>query len=256
MLTRYPDLDDMLDLQYEPIVNENPGALTRQQIDDYNEKGYVGPLPLFVGDELDRVRSLFRDRVDEISHREAFESYHHTRRWLYDVVSHPLTVARLNDLLGPNVICHVSEFINKPPKQEKGGNHHQDASFNPMDARCPIVWLTLDDADVENGCMWFIDGSHKVGLVECDEGHYVVDPSQYGEEHPCEVPAGHCVIISDLLMHSSPANRSETRYRPGFTATYAPAALKPHKNGNRSAILVSGEDQAGHWQAHSAPEGD
>ena len=87
---------------------------------------------------------------------------------LYDVVTYPRTVDHLRDLLGPDVICHTSEYVNKQPGQTSGGSYHQDATFNAVDARCVVVWVAIEDADMENGCMWFIPGSHKGGVVECD----------------------------------------------------------------------------------------
>jgi hypothetical protein len=260
MLTRYPDLDEMLNLQFQPIENDNPKMFTREQIAHYNENGFIKPFKLFEGDELARIAAFFRENEAEMTRcKQKCETYwspHPHLGGAYDLVSHPRTVAYLQDLIGPNVICHISDLINKPPNQDKGGIHHQDSTFNAMDARCPIVWLAVEDADVENGCMWFIHGSHKLGVVECDEEHYIDDPSQHGEDIPCEVPAGHAIFMSDLVMHSSPANRSKDRYRPGFTATYAPAEITPHKQSNRWAVLCSGEDASGEWQAKPRPAGE
>lgn len=254
MLTRYPDLDGVLDLNFQPVINDSPAALTATQIEQFNEQGFIAPFALFDGAELAQIQSLFRERVIEINPLDvAYQSYHHQVRWLYDIIAHPRTMSYLHDLIGDNVICYATQFINKPPQQAKGGNHHQDATFNAVDARCPIVWIAVEDADVKNGCMWFIPGTHKLGVVECDKNHFVIDPLQYGQEQPCQVPAGHCVIMSDLLMHSSPANKTKDRYRPGLTATYAPAEVKPHKDANRWAVVCSGADIYNHWQAHETP---
>jgi non-heme Fe2+,alpha-ketoglutarate-dependent halogenase len=259
MLTRYPTLDSVLNLQFEPIVNDHPRAFTSEQIEQFNEQGFAGPVPLFSGDALDRVRQFFRDNDATMKQMKAdagaFLSFHHLLPGMFDIVTYPRTCAFLQDLLGPNVVCHTSEFVNKPPRQTQGGSHHQDATFNAVDARCVVVWLALEDADVENGCMWFIPGSHKLGVVECNASHHVIDPLQYGREVPCEVRAGHAVFMSDLLMHSSPPNRSQDRYRPGFTATYASAELEPHEQINRWAVQCAGNDVYGYWKPHARPQG-
>jgi non-heme Fe2+,alpha-ketoglutarate-dependent halogenase len=260
MLTRYPHLDAVLKLQFEPVRNEKPAAFTPAQIEHFNERGFAGPVPLFAGDALGRLQKFFRENEAAMKAMGAqagkFLAMHHLLPGLHDIVTWPRTVGYLRDLLGPDVICHTSEFVNKPPQQSKGGSHHQDATFNAVDARCVIVWVAIEDADVENGCMWFIPGSHKRGVVECDASHYVLDPSQYGAEIPCEVPAGHGVFMSDLLMHSSPANRSPNRNRPGFTATYAPASTQPHEQINRWAVRCAGGDPLGYWKPHPRPEGE
>lgn len=252
MLTRYPELEHRFSLQFQPVRNDCPRMFTAAQIRQYNERGYIDPVPLFEGEELRRIQRHFLQEGRDL----ASLSPHVRDAGVYDVVTHSRTAAYLQDLLGGSgVICHVSEFINKPPRQEKAGSHHQDATFNAMDARCAIVWLAIDDADVENGCMWFIPGSHKLGVVACNEKHYVLDPLQYGPEQPCPVKAGHAVFMSDLVMHSSPANRSETRYRPGFTATYAPADIKPYAEAERSAVLCGGTDTHGCWRPRPRPDG-
>jgi len=259
MLTRYPALDKVLDLRFQPVVNEQPRAFTRAQIAEFNEQGFIGPVPLFSGDSLQRFKRFFRENDAKIKklREEAgkFISMHHMLPGLHDIVTWPRTVGCLSDLIGPDVICHTSEYINKPPQQTKGGSHHQDATFNAVDARCVIVWVAIDNADVENGCMWFIPGSHKLGVIECDTNHYVADPLRYGREIPCEVPAGHGVFMSDLLMHSSPANRSQNRYRPAFTASYAPADRQPHEQLNRWAVQCDGGDPLGYWKPHARPAG-
>jgi non-heme Fe2+,alpha-ketoglutarate-dependent halogenase len=259
MLTRWPELDGMLDLQFQPVVNDNPKCFTREQLDHYNEHGYIKPFALFEGDELKRIQKFFANNAAVLEKRKTdagtFISQHHIDRGLYDIVAHPRTVGYLRDLIGDNIVCHVSDFISKPPNQTKGGTHHQDASFNANDARCPIVWIAIEDADVENGCMWFIPGSHKLGIQQCTEGHFVINPEQYGEEIPIEVPAGHAIFMTDLIMHSSPANRSKDRYRPALTATYAPAEIKVYENRNQWAVMCSGEDVHGYWQPHPKPQG-
>jgi len=259
MLTRYPPLDTLLNLQYQAVVNDQPQAFTQAQIDQFNENGFIEPVRLFEGDALKRMQRFFRENDARMKQMKAeaktFISLHHVLPGLYDIVAYPRTVNYLRDLMGNNVVCHTSDFINKPPQQTKGGGHHQDATFNAMNARSFIIWLAVEDADVENGCMWFIPGSHKRGVVQCDTGHYVIDPSQYGQEIPCEVPAGYGVFMSDVLMHSSPPNRSQDRHRPGFTATYAPADVRPYEQLERWATLCSGDDIYGYWKPHARVQG-
>src|SRR5262249_5199970 len=143
-------------------------------------------------------------------------------------VVNPLLVDPLQDLLGPNIVCHVSQYICKDPGDDMKVVWHQDASFNPMDSRCVVVWTAIADAVVENGCMWFIPGSHRLGALEYREpGHEVPDAEAYGPKLPIELKAGQAALFSDLLLHSSPANRSKQMRRGGWTATYASADLVP-----------------------------
>jgi len=259
MLTRYPHLDDVLDLQFYPVQNSDPASFTTAQIEQFNHQGFIDPIPLFENDALADLQAYVRHHEVDLRRMKeeanGFISLHHCVPALYDLVGSGRTVAHLQDLVGPNVICFISDLINKPPGQTQGGSFHQDATFNAVDARSVIVWLAIEDADAENGCMNFIPGSHKGGVVECDTHHYVVNPAQYGSAIPCEVPAGYGVFMSDLLMHSSPPNRSKDRYRPGFTASYISSDVQPYEQINRWAVQCSGTDSCGYWMPHTRPEG-
>lgn len=267
MLNKYRDLEDTLDMSYHPIANGNPQCFTAHQIAEYNERGYIEPISLFQGEELKRIHEYFigegnlpadlsaRFQNGDIVTARSGLSMHNRDAGIYDIVTHPRTVAYLKDLLGENIICHVSRFKSKPPRMVGSGEHHQDATFNAMNARCAIVWLAIEDADVENGCMWFVPGSHKLGVVECDEKHYVINRSKYGQEEPCEVKAGHAIFMNDLVMHSSPANRSQNRFRPALTATYVAAETEPYEDAIGTAILCSGTDIHGYWKPQPRPEG-
>src|SRR5687768_12438155 len=107
MLTRYPKLDSLLDLQFRPVVNDRPRALTRAQIDEFNEQGFIGPVPLLSVHELEHVQRWCRDNdatMQEMRKKATgFISMHHVLPGLYDIVTHPRTVGFLNDLMGPNV---------------------------------------------------------------------------------------------------------------------------------------------------------
>lgn len=120
-----------------------------------------------------------------------------------------------------------SMVIFKNPKVGGEYTPHQDASFLCTE---PIhlagIWLALDDATIENGCLQFIPGSHKCPLarrfVKIDENEKldgdedsllkwtgpVVD---YEEEKFVQVPVkrGSLVLIHGLVVHRSAPNNSE-----------------------------------------------
>ncbi len=251
--TMYSDLD--LDLTFQPVVCENPRRFTREQIAHYNAQGYVTRVPLFEGEVLRQVQDFFERSRKELTTYDMFTSFHHLNPDLYDIVVNRTLTEHLNDLLGPDVVCHVSQYIVKEPGQMRVIPWHQDASFNPMNARCVIVWTAITDATVDNGCMGFIPGSHRLGALDCnlDKGHEVPDAGRYGHKVPMELRAGQAVFFSDLLLHSSQGNRTADRPRAGLTATYASAALVPTLGRKKWAVLCSGQDPHNHWEVHPRP---
>ena len=74
-------------------------------------------------------------------------------------------VQYLAELIGPNVKCMQSMlFVKKSGKP--GQAWHQDEHFIPTrDRSLTGVWIALDDATIENGCLWVIPGSHHAGVL-------------------------------------------------------------------------------------------
>ncbi len=95
---------------------------------------------------------------------------------------------------------------------------HQDSTF--LYTEPPSVtglWFALEDATIENGCLWALPGGHKAGLksrfVRAASGGTcmdVFDPTPWPTDGlvPLEVPAGTLVVLDGMLPHLSRANRS------------------------------------------------
>ncbi|KAJ4974609.1 hypothetical protein NE237_007783 [Protea cynaroides] len=93
---------------------------------------------------------------------------------------------------------------------------HQDNSFLYTDPpSCTGLWLALEDANIVNGCLWAIPGSHKNGLVRRfirdEEGVHFDHPSpayDHKDFVSLEVKAGSLVVIHGDLIHQSFENQS------------------------------------------------
>ena len=111
-----------------------------------------------------------------------------------------------------------SMYIFKQPNIGGEVTCHQDATFlytEPL--RMLGLWFALEDATIENGCLWAIPGGHKHGLksrfVRADGGgtrFEVFDntPWPEGKLQPLEVEKGTLIILHGLLPHLSRENRS------------------------------------------------
>ena len=84
---------------------------------------------------------------------------------IHNYLGHHAIVEVLTQVIGPDVKCMQSMlFIKKAGKP--GQAWHQDEDFIPTrDRSLTGAWMALDDATVENGCLWVIPGSHKRGLL-------------------------------------------------------------------------------------------
>ncbi len=108
-------------------------------------------------------------------------------------------------------------YIFKQPKIGGEVSCHQDNTFlytEPQDIAG--LWFALEDATIENGCLWAIPGGHSLGLksrwVRSAGGmnFEVFDYQPWPEERlvPLEVRKGSLIILNGLLPHKSLANRS------------------------------------------------
>ncbi|MBL4823717.1 MAG: phytanoyl-CoA dioxygenase family protein [SAR324 cluster bacterium] len=120
-----------------------------------------------------------------------------------------------------------SMFIFKQPKIGGEVVCHQDSTFlytEPLSVKG--FWFALEDATLENGCMWAIPGGHKNPLKslffrsESGEGTemeiYDDMPWETSKLVPLEAKAGTMVVLHGLLPHMSYANRS-ARARHAYT---------------------------------------
>lgn len=110
-----------------------------------------------------------------------------------------------------------SMYIFKQPRIGGEVTCHQDGSFlytEPL--RMVGLWFALEDATIENGCLWAIAGGHKLGLksrfVRAEPGtrFEVLDDSPWLEDKlvPLEVSQGTVIALHPLLPHLSRENRS------------------------------------------------
>jgi len=137
--------------------------------------------------------------------------------------SHQDKFYHLMSLLGqrkPDLIQSMFIF-----KQAHGGDEvpaHQDASFLYTQPNSVIgLWFALEDADVDNGCLWALEGGHKGKLknrfLRSKKG--LIFDYQQKVDWPKEafrpLPAKACdvIVLHGLLPHFSYENRSsKTRY--------------------------------------------
>ncbi|MBZ0289621.1 MAG: phytanoyl-CoA dioxygenase family protein, partial [Anaerolineae bacterium] len=164
----FPELNRVR--QFFPLGVENPTTLTRQQIQQFNEKGYIAPLDVFSPAEIALHRAYF-DQLLEKATAAGWNSYsingwHKTCAGIYDLVQTPRILDYVQDLLGENLICWGTHFFSKMPGDGKRVSWHQDASYWPLTpSKTVTVWLAIDDADLQNGAMQVIPGSHIHGQV-------------------------------------------------------------------------------------------
>jgi phytanoyl-CoA hydroxylase len=202
---------------------------------------------------------------------------------MYETLAHPAIVEVLTRLIGPNLKSMQSMLFIKA-SGKPGQAWHQDEFFIPTrDRSLTGAWIALDDATVENGCLWVIPGSHKHGVIwpqrahndrrfDCT-GEAISYPYTDDDAVPVEVRAGSIVFFNGYLLHRSLPNYASSGFRRSLVNHYMSAeSLLPwmgFEPGERFAtadyrdiVLVAGRDPYA-WKgieerasAHVRPSGE
>ncbi len=169
-----------------------------------------------------------------------------------------------------SVKCMQSMLFVKPPNFQ-GQAWHQDEIYIPTRDRSLIgAWIAMDDANVENGCLWVLPGSHRYGYLYPQRDHENPDEfdfaqESYGfdgsEEVPVEVETGALVFFNGYLLHRSRKNRGST-FRRVLVNHYCnswsllPWSIRegerPASADRRCIIPVSGVDPYS-WKGYDEP---
>lgn len=202
---------------------------------------------------------------------------------MYGTLAHPSIVDVLTSVIGPNVKCMQSMLFIKA-SGKPGQAWHQDEYFIPTrDRSLTGAWMALDDATVENGCLWVIPGSHRQGLLwpqhrhddrrfDCT-GEAMHFPYTDDDAVPVEVKKGSIVFFNGYLLHRSLPNYAQDGFRRSLVNHYMSAeSLLPWQitpeSGHvgiadyRDIVLVAGTDPYA-WKgienragAHVRPSGE
>ena len=221
--------------------------LTKEQVDFFNENGYLQGIKMLNTEQLEVLRKELFELADpsnegnklfyEYNSNESTDPktilFHALGAWritpgLHDVLWNPAFLMAASQLLDdkPVRFWHDQIFY-KPAK--KGGvvAWHQDYSY--WTRTIPIAhitcWCALDDATIENGCLHYIPGSHKWGLmpkpVIAGEPEGIKDflndeqKEKFAHPQPAPVKAGEAIFHHSLTLHGSGENKS-SRPRRAF----------------------------------------
>lgn len=257
------------------------GGITNKQVQFYKEQGYLIGYNMMTPAEIAALKAethaIFSGQrgliegivpappdmpADELLRKYvAIHFPHKISRHIYDLLAHPAITQTLQAVVSPNVKCVQSMLFVKAPGKP-GQAWHQDEYYIPTRDKSLIgAWIAIDDATIENGCLWVIPGSHKEGYMRKripyngnEYGDFdVCDLTPYTQEDavPVEVPSGSIVFFHGYLLHSSLANHTPDRYRMALVNHYmsAESMLPWNQDGRlpatedmRDIVMVAGTD--------------
>ena len=148
----------------------------------------------------------------------------------------PELIAISTEFLGPDVDLYWNQSVYKMPEGNKEFPWHQDDGYTPVSPSPYLtLWLAINDATEENGCISALPGSFKRGLLHHQQTplglacHSAEDPDQ-GVRVP--VTAGSIAVFWSLTAHKSGANCSHG-IRKAYIIQYSKAGLISLRTGAR-----------------------
>lgn len=125
-------------------------------------------------------------------------------------------VARL--LLGKDLEIDFDMFINKAPFSDAPAPWHQDCAYRieMPDKRAVSAWMPLDEAHLDNGCMWYVPGSHLKPMRKhastAKNGALICEGNE-AEAVSIPLKPGSCVFHHGATVHYSWGNTTGTNRR-------------------------------------------
>lgn len=124
-------------------------------------------------------------------------------------------------------IWHDQALIKRPWANPT--SWHLDTPFwSFSDRRALSIWVALDDATLENGCLFFIPGSHKTTTFEnpgigknMGEIFNIYPAFSKTKSAPAAMKAGSCSFHNGLTIHGAHANMTPG-FRHAMTCAYMP----------------------------------
>jgi phytanoyl-CoA hydroxylase len=225
------------------LVKTNPeiAALKEQ----YDRDGYCVASDLFTETQLQEIEEFFEDYKK--AGPEAFEGglpydqIDMTKRQVRAMHPHRFSSKALEWFINPNVAAILEVLLGRPalgaqtmyyykPPGAKGQGMHQDNFYLlAKPATCIAAWTAIDDATLDNGCLYVVPGSHREDIL-CPESK-TERWFGYGDSHiskfprdakpvPVPVRRGQTMFFGGNLIHGSGPNRTKDRYRRTFIGHY------------------------------------
>jgi phytanoyl-CoA hydroxylase len=152
---------------------------------------------------------------------------------MLDIGRLPAVVNVLCEIIGPNVKMMQSMLFIKAEGKPGQAWHQDEAHIPTRDRSLTAAWIALDDATIENGCLWVIPGSHRHGVLypvrEQNDPRFDCTQEAHGFGYdemaavPVELAAGAALIFDGYLLHRSLPNTGAHGMRRALVNHYMSA---------------------------------
>jgi ectoine hydroxylase-related dioxygenase (phytanoyl-CoA dioxygenase family) len=237
--TRHELVGDLLQHPHTPDEWEQY-KLTAEQVAFYHDQGYLAGVRILTEEQIAKLQAeLMEFFSPQHAGHELWYEYHTNESnaadtvlfhalgaWrigpgFHDILWHPAFTVAARQLLGGAVRFWHDQLFCKPAKHGGVVAWHQDYSYwtrtRPMSHL--TCWIGLDDSTKDNGCVYYVPGSHRWNLLpitglagDMNAIREVLSAEQWEQfTHPVaiELKAGECSFHHPLMVHGSFENRTD-----------------------------------------------
>lgn len=222
--------------------------LTQEQKEFFKQNGYLTILDLLNESELVYYHQLYNDFLDGkletdglrsdlsgLSNENEQEKIVQIMRpslivnEVLEKALHQRSLSIAQQLFGVDMQIDFDMLIAKSPHTQTPTPWHQDEAYwlDMPDKRAVSCWFALDNSTVENGCMWYVPGSHQLPLRKHtqtgNKGALSCHCSE-AEGRAVELKAGSCTFHHGRTLHYARGNNTSTNRR-AFIVNFRPAKM-------------------------------
>lgn len=238
--------------------------------DSYELCGYLAPIEVMTSHRAAEYRALFESlEASYADDRDAIRMIYGSANVVLPFVDE---ITRLRSVLEPvqavlgnDLLVIGATFFVKEPGTPEFVSWHQDLTYWGYDDVSEVTaWVALTPATPANGCMRFIPGSHRSGIVQHGDTFEESNMLSRGQKVSLEIDESAAVDVElrpgemslhhGHLFHASHPNTSTDR-RIGLVIRYMAPSMRQKSGRSTFAHLVAGEDRYGHFHLLEAPTG-
>lgn len=229
---------------------EQPRGLSQEQLQSWQDDGYLIVPGLFTDEEVQALRDFFQHHESsrqpvpghwepvtgsdsqDASPLEQFPRMMHPHRFAdlpRQMMLHPNLGQALKQLVGDDVVAVQSMIYFKPPGAKGQALHQDNLYLQVKPDTCYAAWVAVDAAEPDNGGMYVVPGSHKMDIL-CPESadlnesftNHLVNAPKGMQAVPAKMQPGDVLFFNGSVIHGSGKNKTADRWRRSFICHYMP----------------------------------
>jgi hypothetical protein len=242
------------------------GRLSPSQVESYQKEGFIiYDQPVFPEKKFEGLKAHFEKKLAALPDDvlpEGMDVPHFADPALFEWLFADEVLDLVEPILGPDITLFSSHFICKPRGTGKRVPWHEDSYYwrgllDPMDVA--TVWLAIDPATTENGCMYVVPQSHRdvqrkrhtksreYQNTDLAENVFPeeIKKKEFDEQQavPCVLQPNHASLHEAHTIHGSAPNVSNLR-RCGYTMRFMKSSTRmdPEKRDIHNLYLARGKN--------------